>query len=575
MLVSFSVLQSQQKCIVIFALVCCFAVLVALIFSAVDVWGEDEDGITEENCSKNCSVVLVENIPEDISFFENDTSHLPLSVGLYNLLDRATRSVEIVSPLWSLNSSDYESSFHPAARQGRALLSRLQGLTKRGVQLKISSGIINSTELDVLAKHYAEVHYINMSILTKGNLHSSFWVVDRTHIYIGSASMDWRSLATRKELGVLVFNCSCLALDLHKVFSLYWGLQYKEFIPSFWSKRLFAVSSRDSPLELEINNTKALAFVSSSPDVFIPKNRSSDLEAISRVIQEARHFIYISIIDYLPLLSSSTQRYWSRIDGLIREALILRKVRVRLLISCWENTHPLTFNFIWSLRSLCMEQANCSLEAKFFNPRVQRDGSHYGINHNRFMVTDRAIYLGNLDWVGNEFAFNAGAGLVIVHPEGLEERNVTVVEQLQAVFERDWFSRYTRAVQSNKIPVCSKRQFNKMVTVKASHIDTGPVPLRKGQHDSRPATLRSPHKVDGLSPDRANHNEDRLRTVSHQSIANGNVPNTDNYQEKAQIKRNPSDERLVQIKENHGSPTDPSSHSAESSGFRDMPYGSQ
>lgn len=47
-------LQSQQKCIVIFALVCCFAVLVALIFSAVDVWGEDEDGITEENCSKNC-----------------------------------------------------------------------------------------------------------------------------------------------------------------------------------------------------------------------------------------------------------------------------------------------------------------------------------------------------------------------------------------------------------------------------------------------------------------------------------------------------------------------------------------
>lgn len=47
-------LQSQQKCIVIFALVCCFAVLVALIFSAVDVWGEDEDGITEDNCSRSC-----------------------------------------------------------------------------------------------------------------------------------------------------------------------------------------------------------------------------------------------------------------------------------------------------------------------------------------------------------------------------------------------------------------------------------------------------------------------------------------------------------------------------------------
>uniref|UniRef100_A0A8C9YTR7 Uncharacterized protein n=1 Tax=Sander lucioperca TaxID=283035 RepID=A0A8C9YTR7_SANLU len=109
--------HSQQKCIMIFALVCCFAVLMALIFSAVDFWGEDEDGITEENCSRNCRVVLVENIPEDISFLDNGTSHLPLSVGLYNLLDQAIRVVEIVSPLWLLNSSDYESSFQPAARQ--------------------------------------------------------------------------------------------------------------------------------------------------------------------------------------------------------------------------------------------------------------------------------------------------------------------------------------------------------------------------------------------------------------------------------------------------------------------------
>lgn len=62
-------------------------------------------------------MVLVENIPEDISFLDNSTSHVPLSVGLYNLLDQAIRNVEIVSPLWLLNSSDYESSFQPAARQ--------------------------------------------------------------------------------------------------------------------------------------------------------------------------------------------------------------------------------------------------------------------------------------------------------------------------------------------------------------------------------------------------------------------------------------------------------------------------
>ncbi|KAM8738894.1 inactive phospholipase D5 isoform 2-T2 [Acanthopagrus schlegelii] len=567
-------MKSQQKCIVIFALVCCFAVLVALIFSAVDVWGEDEDGITEDNCSRNCSVVLVENIPEDISFLDNSTSHVPLSEGLFNLLDQAKRAVEIVSPLWLLNSSDYESSFQPAARQGRALLSKLQGLKARSVNLKISSGIIDSTELSALDKHYAEVHYINMTALTKGHLLSSFWVVDRRHFYIGSASMDWRSLATRKELGVLVYNCSCLALDLHRVFSLYWGLQYKDFIPSFWSKRLFALFNKDSPLDLTINSSKAQAYISTSPDVFIPKERSNDLEAISRVIQEARHFIYISIIDYLPLLSRDAHRYWSRIDGLIREALILRKVRVRLLISCWEKSEPLSFNFLWSLRSLCMEQANCSLEAKFFSPRVQRDGTLQGINYNRFMVTDRAIYLGNLDWVGNEFTFNAGAGLVISHPDGVEDRNSTVVDQLRASFERDWFSRYTRSLQANKISVCNKHQNKRLVSAKSSHIDNGPVPIRTGQHDNGPAPMRNSHRDDGQTPLKSRHHDDRLTKTSRHGMANGLVPVIDSYQDRGRVKTSHLDNRQVQIKDNlHDNPMDPRNQSAESSGSREISNG--
>ncbi|XP_071393415.1 inactive phospholipase D5-like [Centroberyx affinis] len=571
--------HSQQKCIVIFALVCCFAVLVALIFSAVDLWGEDEDGITEENCSKNCRVVLVENIPEDVSFLDNGTAHLPLSVGLHNLLDRAARAVEIVSPLWLLNSSDYESSFQPAARQGRALLSRLQGLKAKGIQLKISSGMIDSPELRMLDRHSAEVHYVNMTALTRGHLHSSFWVVDRKHLYFGSASMDWRSLATRKELGVLVYDCSCLALDLHRVFSLYWGLQYKDFIPSFWSKRLFALFNRDEPLELTLNSTKAQAYVSSSPSVFIPKDRSSDLEAISRVIQDAHHFIYISITDYLPLLNTNAHRYWSRIDGLIREALILRKVRVRLLISCWEQTHPLTFNFVWSLRSLCMDQANCSLEAKFFSPREQRDGSLQGINHNRFMVTEKAIYLGNLDWVGNEFTFNAGAGLVISQPEGIEERNSTVVEQVRAAFERDWFSRYTRSLQTNKIPVCNKHQINRLVPIKTSHLDSGLAPIRTSQHSNGPAPMRNSPRDDGQMPIKPSHHDNRpeLSKMSHQDVANGLVPIVGSHQDRGQVKMSHLDNGQVQIKINyHDNQMDPlaASQSAESSGSREISNGS-
>lgn len=44
----------------------------------------------------------------------------------------------------------------------------------------------------------AEVHFVNMTLFTRGGLHSSFWIVDRKHIYIGSADMDWRSLSKVK-----------------------------------------------------------------------------------------------------------------------------------------------------------------------------------------------------------------------------------------------------------------------------------------------------------------------------------------------------------------------------------------
>uniref|UniRef100_A0A8C6ULI6 Uncharacterized protein n=1 Tax=Neogobius melanostomus TaxID=47308 RepID=A0A8C6ULI6_9GOBI len=97
---------TQQKCIAIFALVCCFAVLVALFFSSVDIWGDSEDGITEENCSRNCRFVLVENIPGDLLFAHDTKANLPLSAGFHTLLDLAKHSIEVVSPVWKLSSWD-------------------------------------------------------------------------------------------------------------------------------------------------------------------------------------------------------------------------------------------------------------------------------------------------------------------------------------------------------------------------------------------------------------------------------------------------------------------------------------
>ncbi|KAF5902186.1 inactive phospholipase D5 isoform X1, partial [Clarias magur] len=373
---------SQQKCIVIFALVCCFAVLVALIFSAVDVLGEDEDILNDDNCSDVCQVMLVENIPKDISISHEGTTSL--TDGLYGLLKLAQKSVEIVSPWWDLNSTE----------QGRLLLHQLMGLKARQVQLKVACGMPLSPDLELLSDYGAEVRDLNMEALTKGELRSSFWVVDNKHIYIGSAAMDWRSLHTLKELGIIVYDCRCLAVDLHRIFNLYWQLQYKDFVPAIWSKRLSALYSKDEHFSFQLNSSQAKAYFSSSPNIFRPKDRTTDIEAIYRVIQDAKRFICISMTDYVPLLISSPHnKYWSRLDGMLREALMLKRIKVRLLVSCREQTHPLTFNFLWSLQSLCVQTPNCSVEARFFSPRVRDDGSPQGIHHHRYVVTDNSVYI--------------------------------------------------------------------------------------------------------------------------------------------------------------------------------------
>ncbi|XP_061844263.1 inactive phospholipase D5 isoform X1 [Nerophis lumbriciformis] len=442
--------KTQQKCIAIFALLCCFAVLLVLIFSSVDIWGDGEDGITEENCRTDCRIVLMETIPADLNQRMVSRPHLLLSDGFNTLLDLAKHSVQVVSPVWNLSPWDLE-TMPRTARQGQLLFQRLLSLKSRGVKLKIASSLSNSAEQTNLAAHDAEVHLVNMTAFTRGGLHSSFWIVDRTHFYIGSADMDWRSFSKRKELGLMVYNCSCLALDLHRVFSFYWQLHERDYIPSIWSKRVTALYGRHQALELQLNNTPAAAYMSTSPDLFCAKDRTRDVDAINHVMQTAKTFVFISVTDYLPLVSRRFRgtlitRYWSHLDEMIREAVVLRGVKVRLLLSFWKNTHPLTFNFATSLKSLCMHLYNCSLEVRFFSQKQQKDDSQHGLNHNKYMVTDNALYVGNHDWVGNDFSDNGGVGLVVLMKNG----GGKIVKQVKAAFERDWMSPYSKRLPGNK-----------------------------------------------------------------------------------------------------------------------------
>ncbi|KAB1258982.1 Inactive phospholipase D5 [Camelus dromedarius] len=247
-----------------------------------------------------------------------------------------------------------------------------------------------------------------------------------------------------KELGVIFYNCSCLVLDLQRIFALYSSLKFKSRVPQTWSKRLYGVYDNEKKLQLQLNETKSQAFVSNSPKLFCPKNRSFDIDAIYSVIDDAKQYVYIAVTDYLPISSTSTKR--SKFFDLERENACVTKEHKN-------HTFP-------------------------------------KLNRNKYMVTDGAAYIGrlglnclpslplsfagNFDWVGNDFTQNAGTGLVI---NQADVRNSTsIIKQLKDVFERDWYSPYARTLQPTKQPNCSslfklRPPSNKTATYNASGKD--------------------------------------------------------------------------------------------------------
>lgn len=68
-----------------------------------------------------------------------------------------------------------------------------------------------------------------------------------------------------KELGVVMYNCSCLARDLTKIFEAYWFLgQAGSSIPSTWPQSFDTRYNQETPMEICLNGTPALAYLAVS-----------------------------------------------------------------------------------------------------------------------------------------------------------------------------------------------------------------------------------------------------------------------------------------------------------------------
>ncbi|XP_061551937.1 5'-3' exonuclease PLD4 [Phycodurus eques] len=446
--------KESTRCMTLILVLACMTILGTLLAIAVlerpQAPPRSQDIDDRKASIDQCSMAVVESIPQHVQYKANATFGIPLEKAWKELLSIATEKVEVVSFYWTLTGEDVNIN-SSSDRPGREILEQLQSLPSRNVSVRVVTSlpslITNSTDLKILEQKGVHVRKVNFGRLTNGVLHSKFWIVDGQHVFIGSANMDWRALTQVKELGMVIYNCSSLARDLHKIFLSYWVMgESNSSLPQHWPPTFDTDINKEHPLLVKEDNITSRLYIASSPPSFCPQSRTQDLDAIVSIISGAQHFIDVAVMDYSPSIHfQHPKRYWPIIDNAIRAAAFERRVKIRMLISCWTNSFPGMLPFLQSLASLDNFKAHISIQIKFYVLPVgnQTNIPFSRVNHNKYMVTDKVAYIGTSNWDGDYFLTTAGVGLVISqHAPHPIWKSKAVQGQLQAVFNRDWYSKF-------------------------------------------------------------------------------------------------------------------------------------
>lgn len=408
-------------------------------------------------CSSDCRVSLVESIP--IGLYPSASApRESVAQSWLRLLDRANHSADIAAFYVTLRSSDGDAT----DAQGRLVFEKLKNLKSKGVNLRVAVNAPQSSTEDTeeLAAAGAEVKEVDLTALIGGIIHTKLWALDQRHLYLGSANMDWRSLSQVKEVGLAVEDCSCLSQDVSRVFEVYWTVGGSNgSLPPYWPARLSALSSSQNPLLLRLNGVPARVYLSSAPPQLSTRGRTDDLAAILSVIEDAQQFVHVSVMDFLPQsLYSSPPRFWPALDSALRAAACTRRLQVRLLVSCWPQSRSAMFVYLQSLLVLNRAPLLCDIQVKVFtvpSTSQQMEIPFARVNHAKFMVTDRVVYIGTSNWAEDYFTQTAGVGLVVNQTgsepgPGLE----TLRSQADQLFLRDWTSQYSTDLTVDQTDAC-------------------------------------------------------------------------------------------------------------------------
>ncbi|KAF0711559.1 hypothetical protein AaE_012205, partial [Aphanomyces astaci] len=343
-------------------------------------------------------------IVESLPLGDFDLAPLPNTIGtaeaLALLFDSAVRQLDICAMYWNLLGAADHAAFSPdqmkqfGADRGVAVLAALRRAIKRGVVVRIvgSTTFAPFPELDGLD---VELRLWDASYWYGGGImHQKLVLVDQQHAYLGSANMDWKSMAQVMEVGVVVERSRAIVLDMQRLFNLWW----------LWS-------------------------------------------------DPAKKSVCLSVMDFVPYstykLDSHNEGsiYWPALVDTMLQVVYARPVAIRILVSRWAHTSAV---MIKHLKILQTQSRTCpcaggvclgNITVRLFEvPGWDDTGDHRKwpafsrVNHAKYIVTDGRANVGtsNMEW--GYFYNTAGTSF--------NTDNTEVIDSLQKIFDRNWDSPY-------------------------------------------------------------------------------------------------------------------------------------
>jgi phospholipase D3/4 len=387
---------------------------------------------------KDGSLYFVESMPLGVSI----PSELPkISEALINLIDSATQTIDLCAmyiTLWE--GANYTKS---GGLEGRAVFDSLMRALRRGVRLRIIQTFPmfypDNPDTKFLKEAGATMGFINWPALGSGSgvLHNKFLIVDSLSLYMGSANFDWRSFTQVKELGMVIQNCINTAIDLQKVFDLYWQLKDDSHLPPTFPPSFDTRFTIVSPMQLHLNGQPMKLFFAASPKAFNPRNRTNDIDALVDCINDAKSYVEASVMDYAPitLFRRNDPFFWPELDNALRSAAF-RGVKVKLLFSLWNSTDPAIIPYMVSLNALP------NIEVRLMKIPDQKDAPvvpFTRVNHSKYLITESQIYVTTSNWTPDYFLFTGGVSVTILG-------NGNGQQIVKDIWDRDWNSEYSHPV---------------------------------------------------------------------------------------------------------------------------------